>query len=171
MSITLYEQSIPFLKEVLASLTSVLQKGASSAKATALVESRIVDDMKPLPFQVYCVTDLTSKAAARLQGKEPTAYADDMKTFDDFFGRIKEVEAQLDAADKDLINSRAETNIVMGIGGGKTLELPAKGYVAAYIIPNTMFHLMTAYNILRKEGIELGKLDFLGAFMGKFSKA
>lgn len=92
-----------------------------------------------------------------------------MKTFADFHSRIAEVSALVNAADRSTVESRADSTITIGFGPGKSVDLSATGYVNGWLIPNLFFHMTTAYNIIRKEGVDLGKLDFLKAYVGEYT--
>jgi len=113
--------------------------------------------------------DQTSQqAVARLSGTEAQTFENDLKTFADFYTRIDEVSAIVSKADKALIESRADSTISIGFGPGKSVDVSATGYVNGWLMPNLFFHMITVYNILRKEGVELGKLDYLKAFIGEY---
>ena len=99
----------------------------------------------------------------RLSGTTAKTFENDLKTFADFYARIDEVSTIVNAADKATINGRDESTISIGFGPGKSVDMSAAGYVNGYLMPNLFFHLTTVYNILRKEGVELGKLDYLKA--------
>jgi hypothetical protein len=91
-----------------------------------------------------------------------------MKTFADFYTRIDEIAAIVNKADKALIESRADKTITIGMGPGKSADLTATGYVNGWLMPNLFFHMTTVYNILRKEGVELGKMDYLNSYIGQY---
>ncbi|KAJ6781253.1 hypothetical protein PWT90_08890 [Aphanocladium album] len=162
-----YDVSVGQALEVLDSLTAILKKAEAAPNAATLPEARIFEDMLPLSFQVYIVTDLGTKIAARLNGQEPPANENNMKTFADFHARIAESRAALEKCDKETINSRATEAVTVGLGPGKSAQMNGLTYNAGYATPNLYFHLATAYNILRKEGVPLGKMDYLTSFLGK----
>ncbi|OAA57784.1 hypothetical protein ISF_07025 [Cordyceps fumosorosea ARSEF 2679] len=162
-----YDVSIGQALEVLDSLTAILNKAESASNAAVLPEARIHEDMLPLSFQIYIVTDLGTKLAARLTGQEPPSNENNMKTFADFHARIAESRAALEKASKETVNSRAAEAVTVGLGPGKTAQMNGLTYNAGYVTPNLYFHLATAYNILRKEGVALGKMDYLTSFLGK----
>ncbi|KAJ6441051.1 helix-turn-helix domain-containing protein [Purpureocillium lavendulum] len=167
MSYAIYDASIVLAKDALASLSAVLKKGEEHADAASLPEARIFSDMLPLAFQVHMVTDISSKVYARLSGVEPKALENNMKTFADFNARIAEVQDILAKADEKAINARVAETVTIGLGPGKSGSMSGAGYVNGYVIPNIFFHLTTAYDILRKEGVPLGKMDYLTPFIGK----
>lgn len=162
-----YDVSVGQALEVLDSLTAILKKAETAPNAATLPEARIHEDMLPLSFQVYIVTDLGTKVAARLSGQEPPSNENNMKSFADFYARIAESRAALEKCDKETINSRAGETVTLGLGPGKNAQLSGLTYNAGYATPNLYFHLATAYNILRKEGVSIGKMDYLTSFIGK----
>ncbi|UNI17546.1 hypothetical protein JDV02_003879 [Purpureocillium takamizusanense] len=167
MSYSLYDASVVLARDALASLTSVLKKGEAHAAADSLPEARLYPDMLPLAFQVYMMTDTASKMCARLSGEEPAVLENNLKTFADFHARIAQVEAIVAKADQATVNARAAEVVTIGLGPGKSAPMACSAYVNGYALPNIFFHLTTAYGILRKEGVPLGKTDYLVAFVGK----
>jgi hypothetical protein len=167
MSFTLYDASVAAAKDAVASLRNILKKAESAPNSASFPESRIYEDMLPLSFQVFFVTDVAQKTVARCTGVEPVQFENDLKTFEDFYKRIEQVQEILDKADKEIVNKRIGETVTIGLGPGKTGDLATHAYVTGYAVPNLFFHLVTAYNILRKEGVPLGKTDFLGSFLGK----
>ncbi|KFA60666.1 hypothetical protein S40285_05075 [Stachybotrys chlorohalonatus IBT 40285] len=167
MSISLYDASIPFAKDALSSLKGILTKASSAPNASGLLDARIYDDMNPLSFQIYTVVDICQKLAHRLQGKEPLKLQDDAKTLEDWQEHIKKAEDILAAVDKSLVDSRANEIVPLAMGSRGTAEITAWGYAQGYAFPNIYFHLNMTYAILRKEGVPVGKLDYLGPFLGK----
>ena len=166
-AITLYDASVPIVQNSIAALSAILKKAESAPNAASMVDARIHPDMLPLSFQVHFATDLAQKMLARLTGNEPAKLENDFKTFADFQARVDETQALLAKADKDVINKRAGETVPLGLGPGKTVNILGTNYVDAYSLPNIFFHVTTAYNILRKEGVPLGKLDFLTPYLGK----
>lgn len=110
----------------------------------------------------------SQQAVARLSGTEAQTFENNLKTFADFYKRIEEVAAIVSKADKALIESRADSTISIGFGPGKSVDVSAAGYVNGWLVPNLFFHITTVYNILRKEGVELGKLDYLKSYIGEY---
>jgi hypothetical protein len=163
----LYDNTVPYIQGSLEALSNILNKAkAEGGDIPTLLESRIVADMLPLAFQIFFVSDVATKFAARLSDTEAEslgAYTD-LKTLEDCQAVIAKARAAVDALDKDVADSRADTVIEFGLGPGKTGKMAARGYVMGFTMPNVFFHLSTAYNILRKEGIPLGKMDFVAPY-------
>lgn len=167
MSYDLYTATIPLIKDAVNSLSAILKKAEEHPKAASFAGARLIEDMHPLTFQVHCVTDITQKTVARISGKEPENWEDNLTSFADFHARIAQALEILDKADKDTINKRAQEMVTLGLGPGRNVELTSHGYASGYGLPNIFFHLMAAYSILRKEGVPVGKRDYLTPFMAK----
>ncbi|OPB36508.1 hypothetical protein A0O28_0055870 [Trichoderma guizhouense] len=168
MSYSLYDASIPLAKSALKSLTNILKLGEASPNAATLLAARIHPDMLPLVFQVKMVTDTSTKIVARLTGAEPHAWEGEVETFTDCYARIAKAEEILATADKDVINKRQDELVTLGMGSAGTFEMPGSHYLNGYALPNVFFHLSTAYNIMRKEGVPLGKQAYLESFIGQY---
>ncbi|KAM0466186.1 hypothetical protein ACHAPV_001141 [Trichoderma viride] len=169
MSYSLYDATIPVAKSALKSLYNVLKKGEAAANGASLLSAKIHENMLPLTFQVYMVTDTSSKIASRLQGIEPHAWEGNIETYDDCFSRIAKAEEILAAADKELINKRQNETVPLGLGSRGTVNIPGVVYTNGHFLPTIFFHLTTAYDILRKEGVPLGKTDYVEPFNGSFA--
>ncbi|KAM4065720.1 helix-turn-helix domain-containing protein [Hirsutella rhossiliensis] len=165
MQYTLYDASIRVAQDSLNTLTAILKKGEAHPNAAKLPEARIYDDMLPLTFQIHIVTDLAQKMQARLTGKEPQKMENDLKTFKDMYARIDKVQEMLSKTDKDAINNYTTEKVPLGMGPGKEVQVSGLGYTNGYALPNLFFHVTTAYNIMRKEGVPLGKLDYLKPYL------
>jgi uncharacterized protein len=171
---TLYDASVGNMKDGLASLKTILQKAESTASAkgtdmAALLTSRLHEDMLPLTFQVHVVSDVAQKTVARCTGKEPESWPyDELKTLEDCYARIDKALGIVNGVSRDAIDAGADNDVPCGMGPGKTIHMKAKEYVNAYALPNFFFHISTAYGILRSKGIELGKGDYLGCFIGRY---
>lgn len=168
MSYSLYDAAIPMARNALKSLSNILKKGEAAPNGASLLAASIHPDMLPLTFQVTIIADSSTKVVARLQGIEPHAWEGKVETYADCFSRIAKAEEILDAADKDLINQRQNETVPLGLGSRGTVQIPGSNYVNGYFLPNIFFHLATAYDILRKEGVPLGKTDYLEPFNSSF---
>lgn len=190
MTYSIFDASIVPVQHSLESLKTILKKAEASADSSSFAEARIHPDMLPLAFQIHMMTNVcfpmptgsprdpnsantsqqtSQQAVARLSGTEAKSFENNLKSFAEFYARIDEVAAIVKSADRSTIESRSDSTISIGFGPGKSVDLSATGYVNGWLVPNLFFHLTTAYNILRKEGVELGKLDFLGAFVGQYA--
>lgn len=168
MSYTLYDSSVVLAKNAVESLSGILQKAAAHENASSLPSATLYEDMLPLGFQVFMVTDTAQKLVARTSGTEPLQLENNLTTFEAMQARIDQVLEVLNKADKDIINSRVDEMVTIGLGPGKSADVKVREFVGGYAMPNIFFHVSTAYAILRKEGVPLGKMDFLNAFFGKY---
>lgn len=167
MKISLYQASVPTFVRVLENLSGVLDKGAAFAEARKidpgiLVNSRLFPDMFPLARQVMIVTDNAKGGAARLAGLEPPKYEDTESTFPELKARIDKTIAFLKTFTPDQIDGSEERTINMKVAG-KPMTFQGLPYLLNYVLPNIYFHTTTAYNILRHNGVDVGKKDYLGS--------
>ena len=166
MPISMYQASIPAFTRSLKTLASILEKAAVHAQTrkideAVLLGSRLFPDMFPLVRQVQIATDTAKSGAGRLAGAEFPAYEDKEATFEELQQRIRNTvtylqtltPAQIDGTEDKTISwqTRSSTRTMQG--------LP---YLMEHLLPNMHFHVTTAYAILRHNGVEIGKKDFLG---------
>jgi uncharacterized protein len=166
MPITLYQASIPPLIRVSNNLAAILEKGAAHAEAkkidpAVLINSRLFPDMLPLLKQIQIASDVARKGVARLAGLEAPKIEDDETTFPKLIDRLKKTAAYLETFMPAQIDGSEEKLISLPMGD-KTMTLEGLPYLISFVLPNVYFHASTAYNILRHNGVELGKLDYLG---------
>lgn len=164
---TMYEATIAPLKRTLTNLAAILKKGEEFADAkkiehAVLLNARLFPDMYPLTRQVQIATDMSKGAAARLAGVEIPKYEDNETSFAELQARIAKTIAFIDTvkpAQMEGSELREVTITVRKVG----LRFTGQDYLLKWVNPNVYFHVTTAYNILRHNGVELGKQDFLGA--------
>jgi hypothetical protein len=166
MAISMYQTSVPVLVRALGNLRAVLEKGAAHAEAkkidpAVLVGSRLFPDMFPLSRQVQIATDMAKGCAARLAGVEPPKYEDTEATFPELLARIDKTVAFINGFKAAQIDGTEDKAIVLNSPRG-TMNFTGQQYLLNFVLPNLYFHATTAYNILRHNGVELGKQDFLG---------
>jgi hypothetical protein len=166
VTISMYQASVPVFTRVLDNLTGILGKARAHAEAKkldpdVLLGCRIIADMYPLSRQVQIVSDTAKGGAARLAGVEPPAWADDEKTLDDILARIKKTADYLGTFKPEQIDGSEDRTITMKLGPN-TVEFKGQPYLLGFVIPNVFFHAATAYDILRANGVDVGKRDFLG---------
>jgi len=167
MSITMYHASVPVFTRLLNNLAAILQKAAAHAETkkidpSVLINSRLYPDMFPLARQVYIATDNVKGCIARLAGQEPPRYEDVEMTFPDLVARLKKTVDFINTFKPEQINGTEDKDIELKFGRH---ELRMKGlpYLLELATPNVYFHLTTAYAILRHNGVDIGKNDFLGS--------
>jgi hypothetical protein len=166
MAISMYEVSIPVLIRNLNNLSAVLQKGAAHAEAkkidpSVLLNSRIFPDMFPLARQVQIASDNAKGCAARLAGVEVPKWEDNETTFADLAARIQKTIDYLSTFKPEQIDGSEDRAITIKMRDS-SLEFTGKQYLLVQLFPNFFFHMTTAYNILRHNGVEIGKKDFMG---------
>jgi hypothetical protein len=166
MKISMYQASVPVFVHALNNLASILEKAAAHAEAkkidpAVLVSARLFPDMFPLVRQVQIASDSAKGGAARLAGAEPPAYEDNEKTFPELVARVKKTVAYLETLTPAQIDG-SEDKTVTWQTRTSTKSMQGLPYLASHVVPNLYFHVTTAYNILRHNGVELGKKDFLG---------
>lgn len=167
MAISMYQASVPTFIRMLTNLSGVLDKGAAYAEArkidpAVLVNSRLFPDMFPLARQVMIVTDNAKGGASRLAGLEPPKYEDSETTFPELKARIDKTIAFLKTFTPDQIDGSEERTINMKVAG-KPMTFQGLPYLLNYVLPNIYFHTTTAYDILRHNGVDVGKKDYLGS--------
>jgi hypothetical protein len=152
-------------EQTLGALGGILRKGADHAATIKAPEEvflnfRLFPDMFPLTRQVQIASDALTRGAARLAGMELPAFPDVETTFQQLIERTQKANAFVQSVASDAMDARTSTQINIPIGG-QELSMTCATYLQAWILPNLYFHTTTAYNILRHNGVALGKRDFL----------
>jgi hypothetical protein len=166
MKLSMYEASIPLFLHTLENLKSILQKGAAHAEAkkfdaSNLVNARLAPDMLNLARQVQIASDAAKGAAARLSGLEAPKFEDTETTFPELVARVDKTIDYLRGFNAAQFEGSEERTINITIPRG-TLSFPGVQFLRHWALPNFFFHVTTAYNLLRHNGVEIGKADFLG---------
>lgn len=166
MQISMYEASVPMFLQTLRALRALLETAAVHAEqkkyeSAVLANSRLFPDMLPLINQVQIASDAAKGAAARLAGIDPPAFEDNEKTLPELIARVdKTIEFLTTITPERLANSEDRTITVKT--RQTTHSFPGLIYLRHWAIPNFFFHVTTAYNLLRHNGVDIGKRDFLG---------
>ena len=168
MSLTMYQASIPVFIRMLGNLSSILDKAAAHAEAkkidpAILINARLAPDMYPLSRQIQIATDVVKGCAARLAGIEVPSYEDNEATFPELQARIAKTVAFLQSVSAEQINGSEERTVTLKMHG-KEIGFLGQPYLLHYVLPNFYFHITTAYAILRHNGLEIGKMDFVGNY-------
>lgn len=166
----MYQLTAPVFIHNLKNLSTILKKAARSAKdrgiePEVLLNARLAPDMFPLVRQVQIVTDNAKGCCARLTGTEAPVFEDGDADFAQLQQRIKDTIKFIRGLKKKQFDISADSPIEMKVPIG-VLHFNAEDYVRGWAMPNFYFHLTTAYNILRHNGVDLGKADFLGQVPG-----
>jgi hypothetical protein len=159
------------VKSALNALKIMLRKAQNAPNAASLPSARLYEDMQPLTFQIHVVCDTIDKMVFRTTGSARLKWTDDMSTFEDMQNRIAAAEARLDSASQHTVNKTANETIALpGDEGDNTVDVPIHLLMSAFTLPTLFFHVVTAYGILRKEGVPLGKSDYIGPFQDKLDE-
>jgi len=162
----MYQASVPVFIRTLGNLSAILAKGAAHAEAKkidplVLVNSRLFPDMFPLSRQVQIASDTAKGAAARLAGMEPPSYEDNEKTFPELIARLDKTVEFLKTFKPEQIDGSEERTVNIKVAG-QPMTLQGMTFLLQRALPNLYFHTTTAYAILRHNGVEVGKKDYLG---------
>lgn len=166
MSLSMYQASIPVFIRQLEILSAILKKAEANAAARNInpevfLNARLAPDMYPLTRQVQIACDMVKGCAARLAGLEVPSYDDTEKTFPELQERISKTIAYVKSVEAARIDGSEERKVVLKIRGKET-EFLGQPYLLYFVIPNVYFHITTAYAILRHNGVDLGKADYMG---------
>ena len=167
MPISMFDASVPVFVRGLAVLSDLLAKGerhAALAEAD-LVGARLAPDMMTLAGQVQRASDTAKFGAARLTGRAAPSFADDEATFAALRDRCARTIAYLRGFAPDAFAGSEARTVSFG-GGASGRTLPGDAYLLSFALPNFFFHVATAYDILRHEGVPIGKRDYLGPYDG-----
>jgi len=161
----MFDAAILPLVHTLKSLSHILKKGEEYANAkkiehSVLLNARLFPDMYPLTRQVQIATDMSKGAAARLAGVEIPKYEDDETSFEQLQARITKTIAFIESVTPAQL-SNAETRDITVMVRKIELKFTGQEYLLKWVMPNVYFHVTTTYNILRHNGVDLGKSDFL----------
>ncbi|MFI4891028.1 MAG: DUF1993 family protein [Steroidobacterales bacterium] len=167
MSIQIYDLSIPVLTLGLTNLSVLLDKAVAHAEtrkfdSIVLAQSRLFPDMLPFTRQVQIACDMAKGCAARLAGIEIPKYEDNETTIPELQARIAKTKAFIATVQAGQLKDAESREIVITFPGN-TLKFNGLTYVTKYVLPNFYFHSSMVYALLRHNGVEIGKRDFLGA--------
>jgi len=167
MSLSLYDASVPGFIGHLKTLSKLLAKGLAHVENddSKLIHARLAEDMGDLIFQIQRVSDTAKGLAVRIGGAENVALEDNETDFSALSLRINRTIEILDALPSTSTDGKESSEIVMKTQTGER-RFSGKDYVLHFAIPNFYFHFVTAYDILRKEGVPVGKGDYLN--VGRF---
>ena len=166
MSISIFETSVLSYLRQLENFSVILTKAQHHLKnkkidETVFINARIFPDMLPFVKQVQIACDFAKASSARLAGVEIPSFVDDEKTFNELLNRIKKTVDFLKTFKADHFKESDKKQISYS-AHGHNYNFIGKDYLVNFALPNFYFHFITAYNILRSQGVELGKADFIG---------
>ena len=169
MTSPMYSASVPVFKQMLSALSEVLKKAEAHAtekniEPNALLQARLFPDMFPLVRQVQIAADFAKGVSSRLGGVEVPSWPDTEVTFADLQALIAKALAYIGTLDAAQFDGSENKEIVLRPGTPKEKKLVGSAYLQNYGLPQFFFHVTTAYAILRHNGVEIGKRDYMGSY-------
>ena len=166
MTISMHQASVPRFVNILGNLSNILDKAQTHVDAkkldtATLTDYRLFPDMLPMKSQVQIACDTAKGVVARLAGVEIPVYEDDEKTLVDLKARIAKTIAFIQTVTPRQIDGTEDKEIVIKRGDKET-HYKGMQFLLGHAVPNFYFHVTTTYNILRHNGVEIGKRDYLG---------
>jgi uncharacterized protein len=166
MAISMYTASVPVFQHMLRNLVHILEKGEANAQArkfdpSVLAGFRLAPDMLPFTRQVLIACDAAKLCAARISGVEAPKFDDTETTFDELKERIRKTLAYLETVPASALDGTEDKEITFPVGREAKRTMTAQAYLTTWALPNFFFHVTTAYAILRHNGVDLGKTDYL----------
>jgi len=166
MKISMHTMVVDQCAHMLRNLSALLDKGVAHAEAkkfdpAVLVNARLAPDMFPLSRQVQIATDMVKAGVARLTGQEAPRYEDTEQTMDELKARIAKTIDYIESVPASAFEGSEERDIRIPLRD-RTLEMKGLQYVRQWVLPNFYFHVTTVYALLRHNGVDVGKRDFLG---------
>ena len=168
MSLSLYEASVPALQQMLGALGRILEKAEAHAAAkklepAALLQTRLYPDMFAFTRQVQIACDFAKGMSARLAGVEVPSDPDTEQSFAELRARVARTLTFIGSLERSRFEGSEARHIVLRPGTPKERRFNGQDYLLHYALPQFFFHVTTAYALLRHNGLEIGKLDFMGA--------
>lgn len=165
MALSLYDASIPGYVLMLKNLAALLEKAEAHAAATGVdpatyLSARVTEDMAPLTRQIQMASDAAKGGAARLAGVTPPSMPDTETTWAEVKARVAKTLAFVKTITPDQV-SDDETRIIELPTPNRTLTFTARDFLLQFSLPNFHFHVVTAYGLLRGQGVPIGKMDYL----------
>ena len=169
MTISLYAASVPVFKQMLGALSAILAKAethttAKNIEPDALLQARLFPDMFVLVRQVQIAAEFARGVSARLAGVEVPVVDDQQKSFADLHALLAKTLAFLDGLVPAQIDGQEGREIILRPGTPKEKRFNGQAYLLSYGLPQFFFHVSTTYGILRHNGVEVGKRDYMGAY-------
>jgi uncharacterized protein len=169
MAISMYAASIPVFKQMLTSLNEILNKAEAHATEkkidpNALLQARLFPDMFPLTRQIQIAADFAKGVSARLAGLDVPAYEDSETSFAELRARIAKTLAFIEGIKPAQVDGSEEREVTIQAGTPREKKFSGQTYLLHYGLPQFFFHVSATYSILRHNGIEIGKRDYMGIF-------
>ncbi len=169
MTISMYSTSVPVFQQMLTALSDVLKKAETHATEknidpNALLQARLFPDMFPLIRQVQIAADFSKSVVSRLAGVDKPSVVDSEVTFADLQTLLATALAYIGTFNAAQFEGSEDKEIVLRPGTPKEKKLVGSAYLHHYGVPQFFFHVTTAYAILRHNGVDIGKRDYMGAY-------
>jgi hypothetical protein len=169
MTSPMYINSVPVFKQLLTALKAILAQAdahviANSIEPDAFLQARLYPNMFPLVKQVQIAADFARGISARLAGMAIPSYEGKEKSFADLDGLLAQTLEYIEGLDASKFAGSETKEIVLRPGTPKEKKLTGQAYLTHYGLPQFLFHVTTAYAILRHNGLPIGKRDFMGAY-------
>jgi hypothetical protein len=166
MKISMYAMSHDVFRKSLSQLLHVMEKGVANAKSrnfdtSVLAGSRLAPDMLPFTKQIQLTSDFAKNSMARLAGVDPPKFEDNETTMDELLARVKKTIDYIDSLPAASLEGSETRDIKIPLRD-RTVEFKGLAFLQYWALPNFFFHHVTAYNLLRHNGVDIGKRDFLG---------
>ncbi len=166
MKISMHAMSHDVFRKALTQLLFVMEKGVANAKArnfdpNVFVSQRLAPDMLPFARQVQLASDFAKNSMARLAGIDPPKFEDNEATIDELVARVKKTLEYIATVPATALEGSEDRDIKIPLRD-RTLEMKGLPFLQNWALPNFFFHHVTAYNVLRHNGVDIGKRDFLG---------
>jgi uncharacterized protein len=166
MTISMYQASVPVFQRMLGNLKAILHIAAAHGQAKKIDDSvflnaRLYPDMLAMGRQVQIAGDFAKGACSRLAGQEVPKYEDTEKTFAELLARIDKTLAHIAGFTPAQIDGSEDRDITISVAGNP-MSFKGHNYLLHQALPNFYFHVTTAYALLRHNGVEIGKRDFIG---------
>ena len=166
MTLSMYQASVPVFVRGLKNLSTILTKAEGYAmekkiEPSVLINARLFPDMFPLSRQVQIACDSVKGCAARLAGVEVPSHPDTETSFPELQARIKKTITFIESVDAKKVDGSEGRDISLK-AGPRELKFKGQGYLLTFVLPNFYFHITAAYAILRHNGLNISKMDFLG---------
>ncbi|MBG9387084.1 DUF1993 domain-containing protein [Caenimonas aquaedulcis] len=173
MSISMYSASIPVFKAMLGNLSHILDKAVANAESrkydpSVLLQYRLAPDMLPFTRQIQIACDAAKNGISRISGVEAPKFEDNEASFPELKARIQKTIDYLSSVPADKLDGTEAKEITFPVGRETTRTMTGEAYLKHWALANFHFHVTMAYAILRHNGVELGKADYLaGATLNK----
>ena len=161
MSYSAHQSSVPAFIAMLTNMKNWLDKAAAQKNEADLIDARIAPDMFPLSRQIQIASDAAKGAVARLTGSEAPAMPDTETTFAELKARCDKTIAFLQSADAAAYDAGLASEVVITFPNGAGIKFDGQTFLTGFALPNFYFHASMTYAILRQNGVDLGKQDFL----------